>query len=227
MRRPAFRIIPLFFLLPYLLLLPGCAAEGLMSVLGFDMHNYRGEETLAVLDPNSETVQSLVSMTRILTVNTPYLTPFEGAGEAANACRDAVLNSMLETRYAQYAGNTALLANAAKSYPQLQISILIPADDFEAMIYTTFGGSEKISNRNGDIFRYLEKVNAYTTAATPQSSSVSTTVTYCEETERTYRLYFVNSLDGVTSPEYFALIVKRDDGSLYFKLLETSGRSPS
>lgn len=224
MRRSVFRIFPLCFLLPCLLLLPGCAAEGLMSLLGFDMHNYLGEETLAVLDVNGETAQTLAEMTRVLTVNTPQLTPFEGADEAADACRDAILNDMLETHYAQYAGNTALLSDAAKAYPQMQISVLIPAEDFEATVYRMFGGSQKIANRSGELFRYLDKIDAYTTAANPQTNNITTTVTYCEETERTYRLYFVNSLDGVTSPEYFALMIKRDDGSLYFKLLEISSR---
>ncbi len=224
MKQKCFRTLPLFFLLPYLLILSGCSSNGLLSLLGFDTHNYRGEELIALHDPNSETVQELLDMTRSLTVNTAELTPFSGAKDAADACRDAILNYMLENGYAQYAGNRDLVARAAAAYPQMQFSVLIPADDFEAMIYLLFGGNEKIANRSGTIFRYLDKVDAYTTPANPQASQVVTTATYCEETERTYRLYFVNTLDGVTSPEYFALLIKRDDGSLYFKELSISQR---
>ncbi len=209
--------LPLLFLL--LLSLGGCAAEGLLSRLGFDTHNYRGEPTLAVLDENGEEARRLAALTRTLTVNTPRLTPFSGAKEAAEACRDAVLNRMLEESYAQYAGNRALIERAAEAYPQMQISVLIPAADFEAVIYATFGGSEKVTNKSGALFQYLDKIDAYTTAANPQPSEVTVTVVRLEETERTYRLWFRNSLDGVTSPEYFALIVRREDGSLYFREL--------
>ena len=114
---------------------------------------------------------------------------------------------------------------AAEAYPQMQLSVLIPSDDFASTVYATFGGREKIANKSGTLFRYLDKVGAYTTAALPVKSEVQTRVTLLEETERTYRLYFVNTLDTVTSPEYFALIIKREDGSLYFsELSESTGK---
>ncbi len=209
---------PALFLLFFVL--SGCAAEGLLSRLGFDTHNYRGEETLAVLDTEGEEAQRLAAMTRSLTVNTPYLNPFSGVREAAQACRDAVLNRMLEENYAQYAGNRALIDRAAEAYPQMQLSVLIPAADFESVVYATFGGSEKIANRSGALFQYLDKIDAYTTAANPQPSEVTVTVLRLEETERTYRMWFRNRVDGIVSPEYFVLIVKRGDGSLYFMELE-------
>lgn len=221
-KRSVFRRALLFFLLlAAAAAFAACSApEALLARLGFDTHDYRGEKTLYVHDPESETAQTLAAMMRRLSVNTPMLTPFSGAKEAADACRDAVLNQLLERGYAQYAGNTALLAEAARAYPQMQISVLIPAADFEAVVYSAFGGSEKITNKSGSIFRYLDRIDAYTTAATPQSSSVVTTVVRCEETERTYRLTFINSLDSVVSPEYFALMIKREDGSVYIRSLE-------
>lgn len=215
------RALPLFMLM---LVLTSCnAAEGMMSKLGFDTHNYRGEKTLATHIPDSETARKLAEMMGALSVNSPYLSPFSGAKEAAQVCRDAILNRMLAESYARYAGNTALLTKAAQSYPQMQISVLIPADDFESVVYATFGGSEKITNKNGEMFRYLDKIDAYTTAASPQQSSVVTTVTLCEETERTYRIRFRNTLGDVVSPEYFALIIKRDDGTMYVRSLEIVG----
>ena len=224
LKRSVFQRARLLFLCALLILpLASCgAAENLLGRLGFDTHDYRGEKTQRVHAPDSETAEMLAAMMRRLSVNSPILTPFSGAKEAADACRDGVLNQLLESGYAQYAGNRALLARAADAYPQLQISVLIPAADFETVIYASFGGSERIVNRSGELFRYLDKIDAYTTAATPQPSSVVTTVLLCEETERTYRLTFENSLDGVVSPAYFALIIKREDGSLYIRSLETA-----
>lgn len=219
------RALPFFLMLWSLVSLSSCAAaEGLLSRLGFDTHNYRGEKTLATHAPDGETAQSLAALMGPLSVNSPYLTPFSGAREAAQACRDAILNRMLEESYARYAGNTALLAEAAQAYPQMQIHVLIPADDFEAVVYADFGGSEKLVNRDGGMFRYLDKIDAYTTAASPQPSDVHTEVLTCEETERTYRLTFRNTLDDVVSPDYFALIIKREDGTLYISELSEAGK---
>lgn len=225
-KRSVFRkALPFLLLLCTLFPLTSCgAAEGLLSRLGFDTHNYRGEKTTASHAPDSETARTLAELMRSLSVNSPFLTPFSGAREAAQSCRDAVLNRMLEQSYARYAGNTVLLAKAAQAYPHMQINVLIPADDFEAEVYARFGGSEKITNRDGVLFRYLDKIDAYTTAASPQLSAVVTEILTCEETERTYRLTFRNSLDDAESPVYFALIIKRDDGTLYIRELIESGK---
>lgn len=214
----------LLLLLAFPMLFLTACGEGLMAKLGFDTHDYRGEKVLAVHEPDSEIARTLAEMTRTLTVASPLLPSFSGAKEAADVCRDAVLNHMLKTGYAQYAGNGALLKKAAEAYPQMQLSILIPAEDFASTVYESFGGREKITNKSGAMFRYLDKVAAYTTAALPVNSEVEIRVTLLEETERTYRLYFVNTLDTVTSPEYFALIIKREDGSLYFSELSESKR---
>ena len=221
--KSVFRRCLLFLLILSMLSLTACA-EGLMGKLGFDTHDYRGEDVIAVHAPDSEIAVKLSEMTKVLTVSSPMLTPFFGAKEASDACRDAILNHMLRTGYAQYAGNGALLAMAAEAYPQMQLNVLIPASDFESVVYAMFGGSQKITNKNGALFRYLERVDAYTTAALPLESDVETHALLLEETERTYRLYFVNTLDAVTSPEYFALVIKRSDGSLYFRELSESGR---
>ena len=216
--RSVFRRGLLLLLCLSMLSLTACG-EGLMNRLGFDTHDYHGEKVIAVHAPDSETARSLAEMTRTLSVSSPILTPFTGAKEAADACRDAVLNRMLQERYARYAGNSDLLSEAAQAYPGMQLHVLIPADDFASVIYATFGGSEKIVNEDGGRFRYLDRIQAYTTAAPTAESEVEITVLLCEETERTYRLTFVNRLGEITSPEYFTLIIKREDGSLYFSEL--------
>lgn len=217
-KRSVFRRSLLLLLTVCMLSLTACG-EGLMTSLGFDTHDYYGEKVIAVHANDSEIARTLSEMTRTLTVNSPILTPFDGAKEAADVCRDAVLSQMLGENYARYAGNSALLKKAEEAYPGMQISILIPADDFESVIYASFGGSEKIVNKTDDLFVYLDRVRAYTTALPPVESEVETEVLSCEETARTYRLRFYNTLDGVQSPTYFALLIKREDGSLYFASL--------
>ena len=190
-----------------------------MATLGFDTHDYFGEKVVTVHETDGEIAHILAEMTRTLTVNSPILMPFEGAKEAADACRDAVLTQMLGEDYARYAGNSVQIAKAETAYPGMQISVLIPADDFESVIYAAFGGSEKIVNKNGEMFLYLDRVRAYTTALPPVKNEVETTLLSCEETARTFRIRFVNTLGDITSPEYFALLIKREDGSLYFAAL--------
>jgi len=223
LKRSVFRrTLPLFFCLLSLIPLVSCsAAEGLLSRLGFDTHNYRAEKTITSHDPDSETAQALLPLIGMLNVNTPYLTPFSGPKEAAEVCRDAILTYMLEESYARYAGNNALLAAAAEAYPHMQLNILIPADDFEAVVYATFGGKEKIGNRDGALlFRYLPKIDAYTTAAGLQSDIAETEILSCEETERTFRVTFRTAVGETVSPDYFALLIKRDDGTVYISALE-------
>lgn len=217
-KKSVFRRALLLLLTVSILSLTACG-EGLMATLGFDTHDYYGEKVITVHETDSEIARQLSEMTRTLTVNSPLLTPFSGAKEAADACRDAVLGQMLGKDYARYAGNTTELKKAEEAYPGMQISVLIPADDFESVIYAIFGGSEKITNKNGELFLYLDRVRAYTTALPPVESEVVTTVLACEETARTYRIRFVNTLGDVVSPTYFALLIKREDGSLYFASL--------
>lgn len=223
MKRSVFRrALPLFLCLCMLAPLTSCgAAEGLLGRLGFDTHNYRAEKVVTSHAPDSETARELLPMLEMLCVNTPYLTPFAGPKEAAEACRDAILTHMLSESYARYAGNSALLAEAAEVYPHMQLNILIPADDFEAVIYAAFGGNEKINNRGGAmLFRYLPKIDAYTTAAGLQADIAETEILSCEETERTFRVAFRNTVGEVSSPAYFAILIKRDDGTVYISALE-------
>ncbi len=218
MKKSVFRAVLLFVLIAQTLMLSSCA-EGIMMRLGFDTHDYRGESVIRTYQADSEIAIELSEMTRALTVLSPLLTPFSGTKEASDVCRDAVLSYMLRESYAQYAGNAALLEKAAEAYPQMQLTVLIPAADFEKVIYATFGGRERITNGDGELFTYLEKVDAYTTAAPVLHSEVVTTVLRLEETERTYRLYFQNTLGEITSPTYCALIICREDGTMYFSEL--------
>lgn len=195
-----------------------CAMESLLAKLGFDTHDYASESTVAVHDADSEIGQSIASMLRILYVNSPYLTSFEGTSEAVDLYKDSVLNYMVSHEYAKYTG-TSLIDEATEVYPHMTITTMIPAEDFENTMYTYFGGSVKIINSNGRIFSYLEKVNGYTPVTKPQPTRVATEIYGIEETENTYRVVFVNMIDDIVSPEYFTMIIKRDDGTAYFAVL--------
>ncbi len=202
------------------LILSSCsAAESLMASLGFDTHNYSNEEITAEHDVDSDIALELADMAAMLALNTPQLQPFSKMSEALAAYRDAVLNYMLGSEYAKYSGNLSLLDAASRAYPQLAITTAIPASDFEAVMYRYFGGSDKITNQSGKYFTYLDKISAYTAVSGVITDTVKVTVTACVETKNTYRLTLYNTLGEVTSPQYTAMIIKRDDGTLYFKSL--------
>lgn len=213
------RIGAIFFIPFFLLTLYGCGARDFLSTLGFDTHDYEGEEIVETYDGESDKAEELTDMLEILTVNTPQIAPFDGANEAMKTCRDAVLNYMLNREYAKYTGNISLMDQVKETYPQMQISAIIPADDFENFVYTYFGGKQKIKNITSMLFVYLEKVNAYITVAQPQENSIDYNIQKIEETQNTYRVYFTCSLHDESSPTYKTLIIKREDGNCYFRYL--------
>ena len=203
-----------------LIFLSGCGAREFLSTLGFDTHDYEGEEVENTYEADSEVGEKLTEMLQILTLDSPILTPFAGAKEAMKVYRDSVLNYMLNTDYAKYTGNVELLDQVQREYPQMQIAAAVPAEDFENTVYTYFGGKQKIKNSTSTLFVYLEKVDSYITVAQPLENTVQYDIEKIEETQRTYRIYFRCSLNDLVSPSYKALIIKREDGSAYFRYLE-------
>ena len=216
------RIIPFVCIVLSLVMMSSCSlGDALLSAMGFDTYDYESESVLEVLSADSEEIPPLVEMIRILTVNNPYMPEFDSSSEALNRCRDAILNYMLCTGFAKYMGNTDLIEKAQSDYPELRLISVIPAKDFENCVYTYFGGNTKVSHKSGELFKYLEKSEAYTAVTVPIESNIKVEVIKCEKTAKTYRLKFKCSLDGVESPVYNALIVNREDGSSYFKSLKT------
>jgi len=126
---------------------------------------------------------------------------------------------MLETNYLKYSGNTDLIERAAREYPQYNITQIIPQIEFEATMYRYFGGNVKITHRDGGKFKYLSGIGAYISPIIPSPDILKTEITYIGETEKTYRVKFHVHSDIARSDEYFALIIKRDDGTLYIKKL--------
>ena len=200
--------------------LTGCGIGEFFAVLGFDTHDYEGEEITAVHKNDSEIAAELSEMVKILTVNSVDIPEFDGTAMAIKCCRDSLLNSMYSASFAKYAGNPELIGEAEDIYPHINFSVIIPADDFENTAYKYFGGKEKITNESGVMFDYIEEIDAYITAATPVDSEMIVNVQSVEETENTYRFLFDCSVDDENSGTYFALIIKRADESLYFKYVE-------
>ncbi len=181
------------------------------------------EETKRTLASDSNEAETLCEMLRMLTVNSPILPEFENIGEAMKSCRDSVLYYMLTKNYGKYTGDIERLDAAVAEYPQMQITNLIPAREFEETVYTAFGGTRKITNESGRLFVYLDRVAAYTSVTMLDEDPISIDVLELEETENTYRMRFRCFAGDVTSPEYRAIFVKRDDGTAYFYSVEEVG----
>ncbi len=194
---------------------------GLLDKLGFDTYDYMGEEVKYIHEPNDETALMLEELLMILITDSPKLPTFDNMSDAIREYRDAVLEYMLAGGYAKYSGNTALIEKAVKQYPEYQITEIIPESEFEATMYQFFGGDVKITHHDGNRFKYLPAVGAYISLVATTNSGLYADITSLAETEKTYRVRFTVCSDenDTASPEYFALIIKREDGTFYIKKL--------
>ena len=180
--------------------------------------NYSVEEVTGVVLADSDTFAMLSEMLGMLTFDSAEIPDFDNMKDAIGLFRDSVLNYMSGTSYAKYAGNSALIEKVNEKYPGLNVIEVIPADDFESVMYRYFGGSVKITHASGRIFRYLDAADAYIPVTAPINGGVDMTLKEVLETENTYRLTFTCSTDESVT-EYYALVIKRDDGSCYFNAL--------
>ena len=200
-----------------LMLLTSCR---LIDKLGFDTYDYMSESVTSTHGTEGELADELGGLVGILITDSPTLETFTDMGGAIKNYRDEVLTYMLETGYSKYPGNTALIEEAEEEYPQYHITQIIPESEFEATMYRVFGGSVKLTHKSSERFEYLDRVGAYISPVMFDKSDLSADITYIGETDKTYRVRFYVAADGERlSDEYFALIIKRDDGTLYIKKL--------
>lgn len=188
------------------------------GLFGFDHYDYMGENIIGSVETDSEVAEKIKDMIFCLSVDSIILPEFDDMKTALDACRDSVLNYMLNKNYARYAGNSDLIKDACELYPEYTITQLIPAADFEATAYEYFGGSVKISHGDGEIFKYLSKAACYIPAVAPISDCYDVEIEAIDETESAYRVTF-NCSVGDASARYFASVIKREDNTLYFKSL--------
>lgn len=190
------------------------------SLFGWDTDDYAAEDATQILAHDGAVARDLVGMVEMLVSDGVSLEGFRTTSQAVRLYRDAILNDMLRTNYARYTGNGALIAHAEAAYPYTVLSTLIPTEDFENTVYRYFGGTS-VDHQNGDAFSYLDRAGMYSSVLQARSCSTAVAVLSIEETENTYRMRFVLTDGEEASEEYRAIFVKREDGSCYWKALET------
>ena len=194
----------------------------LMTALGFDMNDYESEQMVRMLDADDEEYKNIAAIIKILLIDNADITPFENSREASSGNCDAILNYMLNNSYAAYSGNAELLADAENEYPQYSITTLIPKTDYEGCVYRYFGGDSSVVHESSVRFIYLPKVGAYTTTGQPAPVTAEIWISMCCETANTYRITFtVGDAEG-KSRGYTAMMMKREDGTIYMKYLRAA-----
>lgn len=202
----------------FALLMTSCSTwDSLMASIGFDTRSYSQESVIKSRLGDSELEATLSDALRMLTMKEPCLAEFESSSEAIKKCRDSVLNYMLDVNFSRYTGDIELLDEAAKEYPQIKITTLIPAPEFSQMYYRYFGGATKITDASGEYFSYLDRLNAYTSLSHPISPEFTVSFSRLDETENTYRATVRVTVDGIESPEYNVTVIKREDKTFYFR----------
>ncbi|MBQ4592669.1 MAG: hypothetical protein IJP32_09955 [Clostridia bacterium] len=212
-------------ILSLILVLGTLTSCGLLDRLGFDTYDYMSESVTKTHDASGETAVMLEELLMILVTDSPVLPTFDNMSDAITFYRDAVLEHLLASDYAKYSGNGKLIERAMKQYPEYQITQVLPELEFEATMYRCFGGDVMITHKDGNKFRYLPGVGVYIPMLAISDSGYTADITSLAETEKTYRVRFkVKSVPdengNVTeSEEYFALVIKREDETLYIKKL--------
>ena len=181
----------------------------------FDTSDYSLEDVTGSVPADSDTFKKLEDMLSTLTVNSAEIPEFDSMKEAIDLFRDSLLNYMSGKNYAKYAGNSALIEKVSAEYPELDIIEVIPMMEFESEMYRYFGGNVKITHKDGKLFKYLDKADVYVPVTGPVDGGVDITLKSVDETENTYRLTFTCSTEDV-AVDYFAVVVKREDGTCYF-----------
>lgn len=212
-------------ILSLILVLGTLTSCGLLDRLGFDTYDYMSESVTKTHDASGETAVMLEELLMILVTDSPVLPTFDNMSDAITFYRDAVLEHLLASDYAKYSGNGKLIERAMKQYPEYQITQVLPELEFEATMYRCFGGDVMITHKDGNKFRYLPGVGVYIPMLAISDSGYTADITSLAETEKTYRVRFKVKSEpdengNVTeSEEYFALVIKREDETLYIKKL--------
>ena len=181
----------------------------------FNTSDYSLEDITGSVPSDNEIFAELQDMLGMLTVNSADIPEFDSMKEAMSLFRDSLLNYMSGKNYSKYAGNSALIEKVSEEYPELDIIEVIPTSEFESEMYRAFGGNVKITHEDGKLFTYLDRADVYIPVTGPVDGGVDIILNEVNETENTYRLSFTCST-GEVSVDYFAVVVKREDGTCYF-----------
>lgn len=162
--------------------------------------------------------EDVLGMLRMLSIDSADIPEFDTTKEALSLFRDSLLNYMCCENYRKYAGNSEQLAEINEKNPGLDVTAAIPAKEFESEMYRYFGGDVKIVHRSTALFTYLERSDVYVPVTAPIEAGYDAELTKLSESENSLRVEFACSANGRTK-SYSALVVKREDGSMYFDAL--------
>lgn len=209
-------------------LLSSCAVyNGICSLLGFDRKNYTKQEINYYIDLNTDEKDE-IELLKCLTDEMEYLlcaeqiTPFDGSDSPVEYYNDALLDGMASKYYSKYSANDELFSLLAESYPELNVSVLVPAEDYENTVYRVFGGYEKVKHSSTARYTYLDKINAYLLIGKQKNCNVEVKILSVGVCDDTYRmnaeLYSENTLVG----EYTVVFRMREEKEPYIYALLAS-----
>ncbi len=184
------------------------------------VENFLSEAVIADHGNYYSSSESFVKIITMLTDDGTELTPFSDPKTVSSVYRDRILSYLVSTGYSKYTGNTAKITEAEKKYPKTRISVLVPYEDFEYIVYSSFGGGRSVSHTDGTVFTNLSKVEGYTAVGQVKVSSAKVEINGVKETDNTFIVSFYTVFRGEYSPLYRGVFVKRDDGSVYLGKLE-------
>ena len=184
------------------------------------VENFIGESVIADHGKDYPSNESFVKIINLLTDDGAELAPFSDPKTVAALYRDRILSYLVSTGYSKYTGSTAKIGEAEKKYPKMRISVLVPYEDFEYTVYSSFGGGKSVSHTDGTVFTNLSRVGGYTAVGQVKASNAQIEINGVKETENTYIVSFYTVFRGNYSPLYRGIFVKRDDGSVYLGSLE-------
>ena len=184
------------------------------------VENFIDESVIAEWGAEHSSTEEFVKIIKIITNDSTELMPFSDPKTVADVYRDRILAHLVSIGYSKYTGNTAKITEAEKKYPKMRISVLVPYEDFEYIVYSSFGGAKTISHKDGTVFSNLSRVGGYTAVGQVNASTAEVEITSVKETDNTFIVTFYTLYGGEYSPLYKGVFVKRDDGSVYLGMLE-------
>lgn len=200
-------------------LLSSCSVlDSFFSGIGYDTHDYSVESVIGKAEEGSEKWKEICEMLRILPLDSIHLEKSEGMRDLVSNHKESLLNYMLSRNFEMYAGNSSVLDEINESHPDMNAVYAIPKEDYESEAYRYFGGNIKITHSESPLFAYLEDYGVYVPATGPVRQNIDIRLISADETENTFKLEFSLSSDD-RQENYRAIIVKRDDGTMYFKAI--------
>lgn len=216
----------IYILLAGTLLLCSCQSsvyDKVCAVFGIDNTDYAGEDVIAVLSADDETVRSLSLFSKIVCFGESVIT-FDSFADVSGDYIDVVLNYLTGTFYSRYSADKNMMEKFSRAYPELNINTLIPLSDYENTVYTYFGGKRKATVRSTAMYSYLDKIDAFVLVGQTSDCDIDCTVHEATETEHTYRLTASFIKNNASFGVYDMIFLKRESGDPYIWRISASSK---